>query len=229
MKALSFLTDEERTQVETEVAKQERRTAAEFVCAVATESGRYDRSESVVGLFGALLCLAVVYEGPTIWANLITDGGSWNQGERFGLFGLAIAVVVGTVIGQLVGTWLPELRRPFVGAREKEEEVSKAAASLFAQQRLSGTEARGGILLYLSLFERRVVILCDQAARKVLREEDLMRLRDLAVTALKEGRKADAFLDPLRTAGDILAERLPPDGEPSEELPNDLVLLHPRP
>ena len=55
LNATRFLTTAEQQQVEAAVREAEAQTSAEIVVVVATESGRYDRAESIVGLIGAVL------------------------------------------------------------------------------------------------------------------------------------------------------------------------------
>jgi uncharacterized membrane protein len=61
MNANTFLTASQRKELEAKIQEVETRTSAEIVCAVATESGRYDRAESLVGLLAALLALCLTH------------------------------------------------------------------------------------------------------------------------------------------------------------------------
>lgn len=86
------------------------------------------------------------------------------------------------------------------------------------------------MLIYISIFERRVRILPDEQVREVLGDEEIGRLRDLAVAALKRGDFAGAFVDPLQEAGLLLAKALPADRKLNpDELPNHVLTFHPRP
>ena len=59
MNATKAFTDKELRDIESAVADAESRTSGELVCAVATESGRYDRAESIIGLITALVLVVM--------------------------------------------------------------------------------------------------------------------------------------------------------------------------
>jgi len=228
MNAHSFLTTEETARVEAAIAEAEQTTAAEFVCAVATESGRYDRAESVLGLVFSLIFLGLAYTAPTFSST--ASSGSWTEVSPPGLPWLALAVVGGFLAGNLLGTHLHGLRRLLVSQKEMEEETLKAASHVFALRRISGAEARAGVLIYLSLFERRVVILADHAAGQALSTADIEALRDIALEKLVRKERSQSFLATLEAACEHLIKGLPPLPEGSRnELPNELAIFHPRP
>ena len=60
MNANKTITAQDRAAIEQQIAKIEQTTSAEIVCAAATESGRYDRAESIIGIFTGSAALAVV-------------------------------------------------------------------------------------------------------------------------------------------------------------------------
>lgn len=228
MTAPNFLNTEEKSQVESAIAKAEESTAAEIVCAVATESGRYDRAESMLGLLFALLFLGITYS----LSPFATDGSSahWEEAAPPGLVWLALAVVLGFVVGNLLGSHLHGLRRLLVGQQEMEEETLKAASHVFSLRRIANAETRAGVLIYISLFEHRVVILADHGATKALSPQDIENLRDLALESLRKGERCQSLLLPIEAAAERLVKGLPAlDEGARNELPDELVIYHPRP
>jgi putative membrane protein len=224
MTAKRFLSKRERQAVEEAVANAEKKTAAEFVCAVATESGRYDRAESLVGLAVSLVAMSVVYTVVT-WA----PADAWSGARTMLLGEIAVTVVGGFVVGSVLASYWHGLRRLFVRRLEMDEEVARAASHVFAIARLASTREHGGVLLYVSLFERRAVVLADTGAVRVLGQDGIEALRDLAVARLRAGRRLETFTDTVSAAAERLAPLLPPVGADSDELPNALLVFHPRP
>lgn len=221
--ARRLFTEQERKQISVRVAEAERQTCAEIVCAVASESGRYDRSEGLLGFVLALLSLGLLH-------GLHQGGpGSWGAAQLLPLSWEMAALVVGFVLGNVLGTYFPDLRRPLIGRREMREETLRAAHSVFMRRRLGSTRQQAGVLLYLSLFERQVVVLADEGALQVLGPSGVGELRDLAQQALRRRQPVQAFEESVRRAAQLLAPSLPPDVENPNELPDELVILHPRP
>ena len=56
--AKKSLNTQQLKSIEDCIREAETKTGAEIVCAVATESGRYDRAESIFGIFGAVIALS---------------------------------------------------------------------------------------------------------------------------------------------------------------------------
>lgn len=226
MNANHFITQEDRKLVEAAVADAEKRTSAEIVCAVATESGRYDRAESIVGIFGSLAGLLL--------ANAI-DGCScgsvagWSVEPGLSILWQCVAVVAGFLAGSVLASYWHGLRRSLVSGQEFGEETRRAAAFVFSQARLASTRESGGVLLYVSLFEHRVIVLADDGVMKAAGQEFLDKLRDLAVARLREGHNLETFIDTIRTAADVLSAKLPAAKSNIDELPNKFLIFHPRP
>jgi len=141
----------------------------------------------------------------------------------------AVAVVLGFVIGSMVASRWPALRRRLSSPETLARECARAASVVFGQRRLASTRTRSGLLIYVSLAERRVVVLGDDRVMAAAGQALLDRLRDLAVDRLRGGRRAETFLDTIQTAAQELAAKMPPEPGNPDELPNELVCIHPRP
>lgn len=222
--ARKLYTEAERQQIGQALQKAESGTTGEIVCAVASESGRYDRAEALIGFAFGLILLGLLH--------------AWNKGGS-GSFGAAQPLSLGWEVGVLcagflagnvLSSWFPTLRTPLVPRREMEEETVRAAWSVFSSRKLASTVQRGGLLIYFSLFERRVVVLADQGALEALGQPGVEQVRDAAISALRQGKPLQAMLDCVGRAGQLLAEKLPcSQGGGDNELADELVILHPRP
>ncbi|MGE0492279.1 MAG: hypothetical protein AB7S38_23910 [Vulcanimicrobiota bacterium] len=225
--ARKWLEPDQAKQVAAAITEAERRTQAEFLWVVASQSGRYDRAESIVGLaFG----VAGLLLSQSLGALVLAPGpGSWVTPGMVGNGWLLVGLVLGFVVGNTVATLWPSLARPFVPRREFEQEVERSAAYVFSLHKVSHTARGVGVLLYLSLLERRVVVLADRAAFEVLGQTGVDGLRDLAIEKLKGGQRVEALTATVAQAADTLAERFPCPDDDVDELPNHLVVIHPRP
>ena len=214
-----------RREIERAIADVETRTSAEIVCAIATESGRYDRAESVVGLAMAIVFLAVadVALGTRVDAD-------WSSGQGIMLGVQAAAVVAGFVLGTWFASALHPLRRVLVPAREIDEEVARAAAHVFGLSSVGMTSGQTGVLVYVSLFERRVVILADRSSFEVLGTAGVNELRDGALDKLRRGDVVGAFINTVKNAGERLQARLPASAASNpDEIPNQVLVYPGRP
>ncbi len=222
MNAASVLDASARSLIENTIARVEKDTSAEIVCAIATESGRYDRAESLLGLTMAILFLAVA----DLLFGSSTDQG-WSSGQGMLLGVQSAAVAVGFVLGSWLASTAHALRRPLVPARELAEEVARAADHVFALAAVGMTSGRTGVLVYVSLFERRVVVLADRRTYDVLGAEGVDALRDIALERLRDGDVAGAFTATVEAAGERLKTRLPADVAANPDEISNKVLIFP--
>jgi putative membrane protein len=220
MNANDFLAD--RRGIEEAIARLEQKSAAEVVCVVATESGRYDRAESILGVALGLVGLAIA---DATWDAMFPAGG-W--GGPAPLAAQALGVVLGFVAGVLVANFVHPLRRLLVSQREQDEEVRRAAWAAFTGSRVHETAGRTGVLIYVSLFEHRVVVLLDAGVRAVVPADFAQSLVNEAVEGLKAGRRAEVLAQLVDLVGEALADRLPAREKKPNELPNHVIALHPR-
>ena len=141
--ALNQFSEEQRVRVAQRLAELEERTDAEVVCAVATESGRYDRAESLCGVLFSLVFL--------ISAHKIMGAGSWDETASLPLSAQVLLVVVGFLLGGWLSSYCHGVRRLLVAPQEMVAEVDRSAHALFSRQGIAETTHSGGILIYLSL------------------------------------------------------------------------------
>jgi putative membrane protein len=227
--ALNFLTNTEQEQVEQAIVAAEKKTSAEIVCAVATESGRYDRTEAIVGLLTAVAALVLTNVLAFYIAHWAPEPGDWSEYTGLALGWQIVAVVVGFLLGSVIASYVHPLRRLLVQRQELEAETLRAAWYIFAQQCISSTRHAGGLLIYVSLFERRAVVLGDKGIVSHLGQEFLDQLRDVAVANLRKRDRLKTFLESVELAAEKLSAPLPYTESDANELPNHLVIIHPRP
>jgi putative membrane protein len=182
----------------------EKGSALEVVVTVAPRSaGHWD-----VALGAALAAVFLLQAAVVAFAD---DTSALHVGLDAAAVGLAaLALVRG----------FPPLERLLLPRRVAARRVEAGAESAFCRQGIFRTRARTGLLVYLSLRERRAVLIPDDAVAAALPAEALASLRAQAETlfAQPDPRAALlALLDHLRRLG---ARHLPPAPDDVNELPD---------
>lgn len=213
---------DQRTRVEAAVAAAEAKTRCEIVPAVATESGRYDRAEDIVGLWlgslSAVLVWALLPRQPAV--------GDWSGLPPWGEAGVLIgAIIVGFLVGVVVANRVSTLRRLFIPKRQMEEDVNDRARQLFFDSRVHHTAGASGILIFVSLFEHMTVVLGDRTVVERLGEPFLTELCRRLTTEIRRGDPAEALCQAIHAAADRLGPEMPRESDDVNELPNALVLI----
>ena len=119
--AKNILSPSEHDRVQARIARLETHTDSEVVCAVATESGRYDRAESLCGLTTALVALLSVEK--------FLSMGAWERSSGLSLGAQTLTIVLGFTTGSVLASYWHGLRRLFTGAREIDAELQRSVKS----------------------------------------------------------------------------------------------------
>jgi putative membrane protein len=223
MKSASTLfSEQDREAVAAAVADAERGTAGEIVPVVATISGRYDRAEDLFGLMLGLIALVVVW---TLFQG--TAEADWAAGHvpTLGLFTVVLVVAVGFVGGASLATRIPLLRLPFIPRSEMHEEVQRRALEAFQRHRVRATTGATGVLIYVSLYERMVRVVGDDAIAARVTQQDWEAICELVVDGMRAGRPAHGLEEGVRKAGELLAGHFPIEPGNRNELSNALTLI----
>ncbi|HEV8260839.1 MAG TPA: TPM domain-containing protein [Burkholderiales bacterium] len=211
------LTEEEQNLLSRRVTGLESRTGAQVVAAVIGKSDSYP--EAPWKAFALGVALVALYSAAR--SLIVYD---WEAGES----ALAHAVVIlgsGAVLALLAVLFEP-FSRLFTDRRRRDLEVTQYAKALFFDRGLDRTRGRIGILLLVSLFERKVVILADDGFEARIDRDDWQRLTDRMTLLLGRGNAAGALHAGLEGLEALLLERgYRVDESTADELPNAVLQL----
>jgi len=216
----TFFTDEERARIDEAVKQAELNTSGEIVPVLATQAAPYDR-----GLFYASFMFAILATLALIGLYCMPLDFLAHAPWEIPLYVLLPVQVVALLAGYYLAQVNPDLHRPFVPHAFMQQRVNRAAHQAFYQFHLTHTREATGIMLYVSLFERAVVVLADKAIDEKHEQQTWDKVRDLLVDGLRAGDAVEGFEKALAECGRILEEDFPIREDDTNELPNHLRLL----
>ena len=219
----TLFTQSDRDAINRAVQAAEARTSAEILPVVVASSGRYDRSEDIVGLWLGVAALLGVW---CVFPSVTDPPGSWGAPAAVWQFlAFAAAVVVGFMVGALIGSRVDVIRHLFTPARQLRDEVNLRARAVFYDERVHHTAGRSGVLLYVSLFERMAVVLADESVVAQLGQTQIDALCAEFTQRLRTGAPTTAFCETIALAGERLSSVLPRQTDDVNELADALVVL----
>lgn len=183
------------------VREIETQTDAEIVIAVRARTGSYRHADYLCGAFVAFLTLIFLLFSPF----------------EFSHYWVAIDVVLSFVIGTYLCSRSNALRRLLTTEEFRADAVRAGAAAMFYEAGIANTDAEMGVLIYLSLLERRLELIAD---RGVLKAAPPLEWNERVYELHRAGRmpQTQTLLKCLNDLGQLLAEHLPPTGENPNEL-----------
>lgn len=224
---MTRLTPEDHALVTAAIHKAERESSGEIVTVVAARSDAYHD----VGLHYAVLAMLAVPGAiavmPQAWADCLTRWWlGWNAEFTRGdlMLLLFVLLTLAFLIVRFALVYMP-LRLALTPGRTKTRRVRRRAIELFRTGAEQKTLGRTGILLYLSLGERRAEIVADRAIHEKVDEAVWGEAMTVLIDAVKDGRPGEGMALAVGKMGAILAEILPPQPDNPNELPDRVVEL----
>ena len=183
------------------VREIEAKTNAETVVAVRGRSGTYRHADylfgAVVALIGLLFVLFSPFEFHTYWIPFDV-----------------IALFAAAAFGSSRGDWI---RRLLTTNAFRAKAARAGAAAMFYEAGIANTSAENGLLIYLSLLERRMEVIADRGILKAVPplkwNHAVFELKGVA-----EDPNPDKLISAMHELGALLAEHLPATGENPNEL-----------
>jgi putative membrane protein len=227
MAARIQLSEADQARISAAVHAAEAETSGEIVTIMADHSDDYADAALWWSAAVALLALAVLCLFPDFYLALVDHVlGHWAQvwGPRAVL---ELALTVASL--KFLGMWLLQLWRPLrlwlVPSPIKARRVRERAVQCFRTAAERRTTGRTGILLYLSLAERRAEIIADEAIHARVDPSAWGKAMADLVVPVREGRVADGLIAAIGDVGDILAAHLPRAADDVNELPDRMISL----
>jgi len=179
----------------------EKTTNAEMVVVVRGRSGTYRHADylfgAIVALFGLVFVLFSPIEFHTYWIP----------------FDVILLFVAGAWVSSR-GNWIRQL---LTSQKFRANAARNGAAAMFYEAGIANTSAENGMLVYLSLLERRLEVIAD---RGILKAVPPLKWNQCVFELKQMGKQAtpQKFIDGLLMTGKLLAEHLPATGENPNEL-----------
>lgn len=200
MSVRAFYEKDAEREVARAIERIEAKSAAEVMVAVRASSGRYADADSILGFvlsFGGLLVF-LFHPAPI----------------RIEVFALEFPLLF--ALGMALSAWIPPVRRLLASRERLESNVTTAARAAFVELGVSRTRERTGLLVFVSMFERKVVVIPDVGIELEQLGEALAKVERV----LSESPDLARLIAALDGLAEPLAQALPRADDDENELPD---------
>ena len=202
-----FFSAAEKEMIRQAVAEAELNSSGEIVTMVVAESERYREAEQLGALFAAGLLgmvAAVALRHVTIWTYIPVV--------------LLLFFPLFTLFRRF-----PRLKLPFAGPRRQALAVRDRALSAFYERGLYRTREATGILIFISLLERKVWILGDRGINEKIPPGSWQALAAELAAGIRSGRPAESLCRVVAGCGSELARHFPRRADDRNELSDRII------
>src|SRR5690242_666342 len=221
------LTDEDRQKVSAAIAAAEAKSNGEIVAVATPISDPYHDVAlhwALIPLFAVLAWAAWRPTALVWWYQFLFPGWQSDPTQSELLTLLMFFAALKFTIALLILKWMP-LRLALTPAATKHRRVRRRAVTVFKAAAEGRTAGRTGILIYLSMAERRAEIVADEAILKVTDEHTWGEAMAVLLDEVKQGRVGDGVVAAIAQVGDVLAEHFPRSTTDTNEIPDKLIEL----
>lgn len=180
--------------IEAAVRAAERDSGGEIRVVILGASADYPEVAWEGAALGALLASGLAAVGLLL-------SGAWGAA----IWWVAAPTGFGAALGYLATRRSAVLTRLLAGGELLARQTALRAHVVFVEEEVFATRDRSGVLLFLSLFEHRVVVLGDSGIAARVAENEWEPIVDAAVEGLHRGRPAEAVVAAIAECGRLLA------------------------
>lgn len=203
-----FLSEAEAHTIDALVGRLESRTGVQVVTAAIGKSDTYAELPWKAFALGASITSVLIVFADARWPQWVTASTALLQATI--VLGVAAA-------SALVAIAVPPFARLFLSTIRRDVEVRQYAQALFLTRELFKTRNRTGVLILVSLFERRVEIIADTGLHPRVSEADWQSVIARMTPRLREGRAFHALQEGLAALEELLLSRgFAPDASANE-------------
>jgi putative membrane protein len=212
-----YLSEEEVADISKAVQQAELGTGGDIVPMIVHRSSAVRHVPLVLGLSFALIFLGVEMLGLNGW--YFSDFlpflmGHWSYQVGF----LVVLMVIAWGLSHL-----HPVQRLLTSDADEKEQVWRRAQLEFFLHRLHHTHKKTAVLIFVSVMERRAVILADEGIAKHLPPQTWEEVLKSLTGFMHSGEWAKGFQDAIRRSGELLKQHLPESGN-ANEISNNLII-----
>lgn len=207
-----FFSESECEEIEKTIAEIEKNTSGEILVVLSPTSDSYFRARLLGAFIGWFIASAI--------ALIIEWNSHWGAPFEKLLALQALGILAGGVLA-----YVPLMARLLVPSAILGRNVHREALAQFAALGLHATKEHTGILVMLSIFERRVEIVADKGIHSKVDDTYWKKQAELISSGFKEKKPASHLIDSLRQMGAKLAEHFPPNPNDTNEISNKVHFL----
>jgi len=205
--AHNYFTQEQQDKIVAAVKAAEANTSGEIVPMLVTASYDYPQADLIGGSSLALITAALT---------------SWGFGTA-SIWWFLPVFIVSMPLFQLLIRQLPGLKRKLISNQEMMTEVKEKAMVSFLEHNLHQTRDHTGILILISLFERRVQVLADSGINACVDEKAWDEVVAMITDGLKHDQACEAICKAIAHCGTLLETAVPQRQDDTDELRNLVI------
>jgi len=205
--------EKEKEQIKEAVQALESESSGEVVPFFVSGSDSYDEAKWISSLI--LTVLGVIFVGGLAYFWLLPSGTNTLMVMTY--------LFVSAIFGFLAPIVFPTLGSFLISDAVMEKRVRQRAFQAFLNEEVFMTIDRTGILIFISAYENKVVVLADSGINAKVQESDWDHIVQIVVKSIKEERLAEGITEAINECKKLLLDNgFVVRSDDTNELPDDI-------
>lgn len=204
-----WFNNEFKTKLAKQIADIEINSNTEIVVLIREVSGNYNDIYLIIGLLISLTTFTFFMFSPFIFGDYLI-----YMGTLLAFFvGLALAFII------------KPLSRPFINTKRKERNVEIMARASFQKGGIHHTLRKTGLLVYISVFEERAMLIADKGIISAVPKDEMNILESQFNNIFKEKSIDTAILNQVNQLKEPFSKYIPPVADDINELDDSMEIV----
>lgn len=201
MKLKDKFSESDLQRIKQAVKDAEDKISGEIVPVIVERSGNYS-----IALYKSALAFATIgFIFMIIFDRyLIEDASNTLYYDPVFIF---FVVLSSGLLGVLLAMISDSFKRLFISRRHFDEWTRIGAEAAFLEEEVFNTRHRTGIMIFISFFEHKVIVMADRGISKVVEQREWDALVARLVDFIRKGKPVDGIEAGIRRCGEILLEK----------------------
>ena len=208
-------TNQELERIKAAVREAESNISGEIVPVFVEKSGFYTLATHRAALYSA----AAVFTLIVIFDRYVPSLAIYDRDPLL----FFVFVSLGGLIGGLIAHFILPVKRIMLSQVHLDQATKRRAENAFLEEEVFNTRQRTGIMIFVSFFEREVIVMADKGISKVVDQKVWDSLVRGIIENVRNGKVVDGMEAAIKKCGEILLQKgfvITPDD--MNELKDDL-------
>lgn len=207
--------NQELERIKAAVREAESKISGEIVPVFVEKSGFYSLANYRAALLGASIVFFLI-----VMSDRYMPSMSIYDRDPLLIF---VLVTLGGFVCGLLANFSNPVKRAMLGAQHLDQATKQRAENAFLQEEVFNTRQRTGIMIFVSFFEREVIVMADKGISKVVDQKVWDNLVRGIIESVRNGKIVDGMEVAIKKCGEILLEKgFVIDPDDVNELSDDL-------
>lgn len=201
MKLTQKFSEEDLRRIKVAVEEAEKQISGEIVPVIVEKSGVY----AIANYKAALISAAIFFVLMIILDRYLIDDTSHTL--YYDPLFIFTVVVAGGAVGAAVSHFSAPVKRWLAGRDYMDDCCRQSAENAFLEEEIFNTRHRTGIMIFISFFEREVIVMADRGISKVVEQQEWDKIVAELIGYIRSGKIIEGIEAAIRRCGEILLER----------------------